>query len=120
MIEGRFGERQELLFEIELVISDGFPILVEAMFDTGFTGFLAMNKQDLEACNWTYLEKEELRTAQGEILFDIYLGKIIVAEEEFEIPVFAGDEIQEVLLGSQWLKRFDLIVKYRQEILRLE
>lgn len=120
MIEGRFGDKGELFFEIELITGDGCHIPVEAMLDTGFTGFLAMNKQDLEVCDWTYLEKEELRTAQGETLFDIYLGKIILAGEEFEITVFAGDEIQEILLGSQWLKRFDLIVKYRDGILRLE
>lgn len=120
MIQGRFGEQGELFFEIELITGDGFPIAVEAMLDTGFTGFLAINKQDVELLDWTYLEKEELLTAQGKTLFDIYLGKIILARKEFEIPVFAGDEIQEILLGSQWLKKFDLIVKYRKGILTLE
>ncbi|NEP09298.1 MAG: aspartyl protease [Symploca sp. SIO2C1] len=120
MIEERFGDQGELFFEIELITADDFPIPVEAMLDTGFTVFLAMNKQDVEVCEWTYLEKEELRTAQGETIFDIYLGKIILAREELEIPVLAGDEIQEILLGSQWLKKFNLIAKYREAILRLE
>ncbi|NEP60504.1 MAG: aspartyl protease [Symploca sp. SIO2G7] len=120
MIEGRFGDQGELLFEIELITGEDFPITVEAMLDTGFTGFLAMNKQDVEACDWNYLGKEELLTAQGETLFDIYLGKLILAGEEIEISVFAGDKIEEILLGLQWLKRFDLIAKYREAILRLE
>ncbi|NEQ69771.1 MAG: hypothetical protein F6K21_30625 [Symploca sp. SIO2D2] len=59
-------------------------------------------------------------TAKGESIFDIYLGKLILAGEEIEIPVFAGDEIQEILLGLQWLKRFDLIARYREESLLLE
>ena len=120
MIQGRFGEKGELFFEIELITGDGSYLPVEAMLDTGFTDFLAINKQDLEVFDWTYLEKEELLTAQGLTLFDVYLGKIILAGEEFEIPVLAGDQIQEILLGSQWLKRFNLIVKYRKGILRFE
>ncbi|NES25542.1 MAG: hypothetical protein F6K41_43265 [Symploca sp. SIO3E6] len=58
MIEGRFGNQGELFFEIELITGEDFSIPVEAMLDTGFTGFLAMNKQDLEACDWTYLGKD--------------------------------------------------------------
>ncbi len=119
MIEGRFGDKEELFFEIELITGEGLSIAVEAMLDTGFTEFLAINKQDLDGLNWSYLDREELRTAQGEAAFDIYLGKIILNEVELTIPVFAGDEIQEILLGSEWLKIFDLVTKYKEGVLRL-
>ena len=59
-----------------------------------------------------FLSQDKVRTAQGEATFDIYLGKIIIDEQEFEIPVFAGDEIREILLGSQWLKIFKLTADY--------
>jgi hypothetical protein len=36
---------------------------------------VAINKQDLDGLDWAYIGKEELRTAQGETTFDIYLGK---------------------------------------------
>ncbi len=119
MIQGRFGDRGELFFEIELITGDGLSLAVEVILDTGFTEFLAINKQDLEGLNWTFIRKDILRTAQGEASFDIYLGKVLLNEREFNIPVFAGDEIQEILLGSEWLKIFDLVAKYREGVLML-
>ncbi|BAZ14051.1 hypothetical protein NIES4071_58910 [Calothrix sp. NIES-4071] len=34
------------------------------MLDTGFTGFLAMNIQDLDGFEWPFLGKQEMVTAQ--------------------------------------------------------
>lgn len=39
--------------------------------------------------------------------------------QEYEIPVFAGDEIREILLGSEWLKILPLVVNYQAGILIL-
>jgi predicted aspartyl protease len=44
MIEGRFGENGQLYFDVDLIGGDNFSFPVEAMLDTGFTEFLAMNK----------------------------------------------------------------------------
>lgn len=93
MIQGKFGEKGQLSFAIDLITDDGLNLPVDAMLDTGFTGFLAINKQDLDSLDWFYIGKETLRTAQGETLFKIYLGKLILKEQEYQIPVYAGDEI---------------------------
>ena len=53
MIQGTFGERGQLFFEIDLITADGFNLPVNAMLDTGFTGFLAINKQDLNGLDWS-------------------------------------------------------------------
>ncbi|BAY79756.1 hypothetical protein NIES25_62420 (plasmid) [Nostoc linckia NIES-25] len=90
------------------------------MLDTGFTEFLAMNKQDVQSLDWNFLNQDKLRTAQGETEFDVYSGRVIIDSQEWEIPVFAGDEIQEILLGSQWLKLFILVANYSQNIASLE
>jgi predicted aspartyl protease len=58
-------------------------------------------------------------TARGEILFEKYLGKVLLDGQEYEIPAFAGDELTEVLLGSQWLKLLPLSVNYQVGILTL-
>lgn len=118
MIQGRFGAKGELFFKLELVTAE-VNLTVEAMLDTGFTEFLALNKQDVESLDWLYFDQEELLTAQGFFLFDIYLGKISLNGQEFEIPVLAGDDIQEILLGSQWLKQFNLSAKYQENLLTL-
>jgi predicted aspartyl protease len=57
MIQGTFGDRGQLFFEIELIGINGFNLPVDAMLDTGFTGFLAINKQDLDALNWQFIRE---------------------------------------------------------------
>jgi predicted aspartyl protease len=53
---GSFGDNGELYFEIQLVAVSGDEFLVSALFDTGFTdGWLAINTQDLEALEWSFL-----------------------------------------------------------------
>jgi clan AA aspartic protease len=119
MIEGRFGDKGQIYLEIDLIDGDiSFP--VETMLDTGFTEFLAMNKQDVQSLDWHFLRQNKLRTAQGETEFDVYTGRVIIDGKDFEVPVFAGDEIQEILLGSRWLKLFILVANYGENRVRLE
>jgi len=73
MIEGRFGTKGQIYFDIDLVGDDGLILPTEVMLDTGFTEFLAINSQDA-----------------------------------------AGEAIQEILLGSRWLKQFILVANYQQ------
>ncbi|WP_396681792.1 aspartyl protease (plasmid) [Microcystis aeruginosa FACHB-524] len=115
LIRGTFGDNCEIFFPIALITGEGENLSVDAMLDTEFTEFLAINKQDVEGLNWAYFDQKEMLTARGLANFDIYLGKVLINEREFEVPVFAGDDIQEILIGSQWLKEFDLMVRYRQE-----
>ncbi|MEH2418852.1 aspartyl protease [Nostoc sp.] len=119
MIQGSFGSNGQLFFEIDLITSEGLNLPVDAMLDTGFTGFLAINKQDLDGLDWQFIRGQELRTAQGEKIFDLYLGKVQLNKQEYEISVFAGDEIIEVLLGSEWLKILPLVANYQAGILTL-
>jgi predicted aspartyl protease len=119
MIQGYFGDKGRLFFEIELITNDGLNLPVDALFDTGFTGFMAINKQDLQGLNWSFISKEKLRTAQGESRFDIYLCKVILDNQEYEIPVYAGDELTEILLGSEWLEFLPLVVNFPAGILTL-
>lgn len=119
MIQGYFGDEGQLFFEIELITNDGLNLPVEIMLDTGFTGFMAINKQDLDALNWQFVREPELITAQGEKIFDLYLGKVILDGQEYEVPVFAGNKITEILLGSEWLKFLPLMVNFQAGILTL-
>ncbi|MBN4002960.1 aspartyl protease [Nostoc sp. LPT] len=89
MIEGKFGDSGQLFFEIDLITSDGLNLPVDAMLDTGFTGFLANMIQG------KFWEK-------GQLFFEIEL---------------ITDEITEVFLGSEWLKILPLMVNYQAGIL---
>jgi predicted aspartyl protease len=49
----------------------------------------------------------------------IYSGKVILDNQEYEIPVYAGDELTEILLGSAWLEFLPLVVNFQADILTL-
>jgi predicted aspartyl protease len=78
-----------------------------------------MHKQDLDGLDWAFIRREELRTAQGETTFDIYLGKVLLNGQELEIQCLQGEEITEILLGSQWLMTLPLVVNFREGLLTL-
>lgn len=119
MILGRFGESDELFFEIQLITAEGLELSVEALLDTGFSGWLAINYQDLDGLDWSFLEQQIMGTAQGDFEFEIYAGKMRIDGEEFDIPVHVGNGVPEILIGRQWLKSRRLVVDILSGILTL-
>lgn len=99
MIQGIFGNRGELFFEIDLIAADSSLITVNALLDTGFTDWLAMNIQDVESLGWSFIDKQDMRTARGELQFNLYQGTVMFDDQEMTIPVVGGEEITEILLG---------------------
>lgn len=122
MIEGRFTDDKELIFDIELVATNGEKFPIEALLDTGFTdGWLAINTQDLEALGWSLLTSQiQLQTAQGKARFNIYEGKIIIDSVEVIIPVHVGDDLPDTILGSFWLDIVQLVINKPNGIFTLE
>lgn len=118
-MNGFFGDEDALLFEISLIASDGLELPVDAMLDTGFSYFLAINEQDLDALNWNYFDQQVMQTARGDVKFDIYIGKVRFGEQEYDIPVHVGKGLGEVLLGRQWLQNMRLIVDISSDVLTL-
>ncbi len=120
MIQGTFGDEDELFFEVELIADNGLELPVDALLDTGFSGWLAMDTQDLDGLDWTYVKQEKMQTAKGEFNFDLYVGKVRVEGQKFDIPVHIGAGVPEILIGRQWLKNRRLVVDISAGILTLE
>ncbi|MEG3861153.1 aspartyl protease [Microcoleus sp. herbarium12] len=120
MIQGTFGDEDELFLEVELIADNGLELPVDALLDTGFSGWLAINDQDLDGLDWTYVKQQKMRTAKGEFNFDLYAGKVRLEGQEFDIPVHVGAGVPEILIGRQWLKNRRLIVDMSAGILTLE
>ncbi|MGL5063140.1 MAG: aspartyl protease [Microcoleus sp.] len=120
MIQGRFDEQtNQIFFEIGLVAADGEVMFADALLDTGFTGWLGINSQDLNF-DWLLVDDEyPMQTARGEGDFNIYIGTVQIDDREFNIPVVAGDEIPEILIGMEWLKTQRLVVDLAAGILTL-
>lgn len=119
MIQGFFGENGELFFEIDLIAADGSIVTVNALLDTGFTDWLAIDIQDAESLEWQYVKKREMRTARGDAEFNVYVGNVLFDGQEFTIPVFGGREIPEFLIGLPWLESRRLVVDRKADLLTL-
>lgn len=119
MIQGSFSERGELYFEIDLIAADSSLIPVNALLDTGFTNWLAMNIQDVESLGWSFVEKQRMRTARGEVRFNLYQGNVYFDGQELVIPVLAGRQITDILLGLPWLGTRRLVVDRKTGLLTL-
>ena len=119
MINGEFGDNYELWFEIDLIAADGAILPIDALLDTGFSYWLAINIQDLQDLDWLYLRERRMRLAQGEAKFELYAGKVRIDGQEFDIPVHVGTEVPEILIGRQWLKTRRLVVDIPSGVLTM-
>ena len=119
MIQGSFSERGELYFEIDLIAADSSLIPVNALLDTGFTNWLAMNIQDVESLGWSFVEKRKMRTARGEVRFNLYQGHVFLDGQEVITPALGGRQITEILLGLPWLETRRLVVDRKADLLTL-
>ena len=119
MMQGYFGEKGELFFEIELIAADSSVVTVNALLDTGFTDWLAMDIQDAESLGWTFIRPLEMRTARGDAVFNLYVGSVLFDKQEFTIPVLGGEEIPEFLIGLPWLENRRLVVDRKAGLLTL-
>ncbi|MDF5706681.1 MAG: aspartyl protease [Nostoc sp. S4] len=120
MIFGEFNSRGELIFEISLIAADGDIIPVQALLDTGFTGWLTIDNQDALTLAWLRdSQREDMRTARGQAQFNLYQGIVLLGEEEFIIPALGGDELQDILLGVRWLETKRLVADFPAGLLTL-
>jgi predicted aspartyl protease len=58
MISGFLGEEDAILFQIELITADGLKLPINALLDTGFSHWLAMNEQDVEGLGWERVREQ--------------------------------------------------------------
>ncbi|NER50998.1 MAG: aspartyl protease [Symploca sp. SIO1A3] len=119
MIQGYFGSKGELFFEIDLIAADGAIITVDALLDTGFTDWLAMDIQDVESLGWQYIKERQMNTARGESQFSLYEGTTIFDSQELIVPVLCRQEFPGILIGLPWLENRLLIVDRKAGVLTL-
>ena len=121
MISGEFNHKGELVFEIALIAADETDYPVEAIFDTGFNGWLLMNNEDAKDLGWLKQpESRKSQTAGGIVFFNVYEGIVALDGEEFTIPVLAGSRVKDILLGVRWLQFKRLVADYSGGVLTLD
>jgi predicted aspartyl protease len=120
MKKGYFNNRGELFFEMDLMMIDSSIVTVDALLDTGFTDWLAMNIQDIEDLGWPFIDKLEKQTANGLVRFNLYAGTVFFDEQKFAIEVIGGHRFTHALMGLQWPPHRRLIVDRKKGLLTLE
>jgi len=120
MKKGYFNQKGELFFQMDLMAVDNSMMTVDAMLDTGFTDWLAMNIQDIECLGWPFFMKQKKYTANGIVEFNLYAGTVLFDEQEMTIPIIGGDEFTHILMGLQWLNSRRLVVDRKMDLLTLE
>ena len=60
-----------------------------------------------------------MQKARVEEYFELYAGKVLLDEQEFNIPVVAAIDIPKNLLGWQWLQTLRLVVDFPARVLTL-
>lgn len=120
MILGEFNERGELVFEITLISATREYVPVNAILDTGFTGWLAINTQEADSLDWELdREQEIMSTAAGNTPLYRYSASLAMDGQEFHINALAGDEIENLLLGLRWLETKRLVADFPNQLLTL-
>ena len=119
-MNGYFSNKGELFFEIDLIATDRSINTIDAMLDTGFTDWLAMNIQEIDSLEWLFIKEQKKQTASGEAKFELYAGTVLLEGINMTIPVLGGEEITHVLMGLQWLKNRRLVVDKKINLLTLE
>jgi len=92
MKSGYFNNRGELFFEMDLIAVDSSIVVADALLDTGFTDWLAVNTQDIEDLGWPFIDKPEKQTASGFVSFNLYVGTVFFDGQEFTIEVIGGED----------------------------
>jgi predicted aspartyl protease len=118
-MNGYFSNKGELFFDIDLIATDGLVITIDAMLDTGFTDWLAMDIQDIKSFGWPFIKEQKKQTAGGEAKFELYAGIVLLDGIHKTIQVIGGEEITHVLMGLQWLETRRLVVDKKMSLLTL-
>jgi len=119
MIQGWFDDVGLLHFEIDLIAANGLSLPVDVLLDTGSTEWLVINKQDIESLGWSFAGRRNVQMIRGETNLNLYIGKVRLDGQEFDIPVVAGMGVEDYLLGIPWLRTRRLVVDLPASLLTL-
>jgi clan AA aspartic protease len=109
MINGVVNSDREATIRIVIVGPSGKEEEVEAIIDTGFTGFLTLPPALVTALSLRWLCREPGILADGRVdSFDVYAGTIMWDGKSRTVEVDAADA--EPLVGMSLLDRHSLLI----------
>lgn len=102
MIRGTVGADQQALVTIEVFDGDGRLQPLEAVLDTGFTGYLTLPEDDIRRLGLRPVGQRTFELANGAIFdFEVYLGAVSWHGRVSDVLVLQADGVP--LLGMTML-----------------
>ena len=109
MIQGRVNQSYEAILPI--VVKNGVATqLVDAVIDTGFSGFLTLPSDMISTLGLSWEGRDVATLGDGtSCTFDVYIGLVIWDGEYREIYINESETIP--LIGMQLLRGYDLRIQ---------
>lgn len=110
MMQGRVNTNCEATISIVIANENRQTQLIDAVIDTGFSGFLTLPRDIIAALSlpWTGVERGTLGDG-SEVTFDVYGGKVIWDGAYRNIPV--NESETDPLVGMGLLYGYDLQIQ---------
>jgi clan AA aspartic protease len=112
MITGSVNSDLEALVRLTVTGGGSRQRPVDAVVDTGFTGFLTLRPATITALQLTWLGREQGTLADGSVdLFDVYRASVMWDGQPRPVEVEAADV--DPLVGMALLERHSLVIEVR-------
>jgi clan AA aspartic protease len=112
MISGTVNARLEAIVQVTVHDANGHPHPVDAVVDTGFTGYLTLPPSTIATLGLRWLASQQGQLADGTVVvFDIYAATVVWDGRPRAVRVNASDS--EPLLGTRMLQDHELRVEVR-------
>ncbi len=110
MMRGVVNSSCEATISLVLSNADRQTRLIDAVIDTGYTGFLSLPREIIAALNlpWTGIDRGTLGDG-SEVTFEVYASTIIWDGQYRNIPVKAAET--DPLVGMSLLYGYDLQIR---------
>lgn len=106
MITGTVTADREIVISLEAIGPDQSPVLLEAILDTGFNGFLTLPIDMLNALQASSAGTRRAELGDGNLVeLDVYLVRIKWRDEEHEVLALRADVTPLVGMSLLWGSR---------------
>ena len=110
MMQGLVNQSCEATISIVISNTNRETQLINAVIDTGFTGYLSLPREIIDALNlpWTGIDRGTLGDG-SEVTFEVYAARVIWDGQYRDIPINEAET--DPLIGMSLLYGYDLRVR---------
>lgn len=110
MISGSVNANQEAIIRLSLQDIAGQEHKIDAVVDTGFTGFLTLPSYRITKLEFPWIGRAQAILGDGnEYIFDVYVATVIWDGQPLRVAIAAADTTP--LVGMKMLHGFELIIQ---------